>query len=193
MLAVVIVDLLEILRRAPRGQFTTFINNQCIQLIDELGRGRSASLLGFSSGGLTALAPARALESIGPLPVWLLDTYHPETELSLLVNRTVRPAIRTLLRSRLLAKVTHTRVRAEPPPTVVPVYPMGSIEYVRERTREDLLGQTPALPTGRAHLVQRLKTARGQLIPFKRRTNGFAQAYFKCGTIRRIDCARGKF
>jgi len=187
--AVVIVDLEEILRRAPKGQFTAFVNNRCVQLFDELGRDRICSLVGFSSGGLTALALAEALAPATAVNVWLLDTYQPDTALSVLVNRTVRPVVRTLLRSRLLATIARTRVRGKLAPKVLPGYPVGSIEEVREQARDSLLQQRPARPTGRAHLIQALQTAREEFIPFNRQTNGFAKAYFKHGSILRIECA----
>ena len=44
-----------------------------------------------------------------------IDTVH-RTALSHLFNQTVRPVVRTLLRSRLLASIARTRVRAKLPP-----------------------------------------------------------------------------
>ena len=185
--AVIIIDLEEVLRRAPKGQFTTFVNNRCLQLLDVLGRDRVTSLIGFSSGGLTALALAHTLKSTPTLSVWLLDTYKPYGKIALWTNRTLRPAVRKLLRSPLLAKLARTHVRSAD--TVkLPEPPPGSIEHVRQQAREDLLKAQPAPPTGRAHLVQATKTVRDVFLLHNRQTNGFDDAYFKHGSILRMDC-----
>ena len=187
--AIVTVEIEEILRRAPVGGLTAFVNNRCLQLFDELGRDRIASLVGFSSGGLTALAVAREFSPTSVPSVWLLDTYTPvESVPTKLFNGTARRVIRRLLRYSIVAKLLRTHVRTVTAPKLAMEVPVGSIEHIREQARVELLNQRPALAPGAISLVQATKTANSEFLMWNRKTNGFAAGNFARGSVVGIDC-----
>ncbi|MEO7361728.1 MAG: amino acid adenylation domain-containing protein [Gemmatimonadaceae bacterium] len=183
--AVVIVDLEEILRRAPEGRQFGFVRDHCAKLLDQLGRDRVVALAGFSSGGIFALTIANEYQATKAPEVWMLDTYKPFNPVVQAFRRMSRPAIGALLRSPILAGMARTHVRG--PRYVEPVYLSGTVEHARKRAGHELSKVPAPLPTRKIFLIQAAQTAREQLLLRNGKTNGFDPAYFTEGGVTRLD------
>jgi amino acid adenylation domain-containing protein len=184
--AVVIVDQEEILRRAPEGQRHEYVLATCATLFDQLGRERVTTVVGFSTGGIFALAMAAQYDEASAPEVWMLDTYKPFSAFTKAYRRVSRPVIGTLLRSPIVAKIAGAKVRDGT--WVEPVYEAGTVDYARQQAAEELARTPVPPPTRTVHMIQAVRTAREQMLLVNGRTNGFARAYFSRGSVVPLDC-----
>ncbi|MGV3709078.1 MAG: AMP-binding protein [Gemmatimonas sp.] len=155
-------------------------------LVREWGPHRFRALIGGSSGGLNALAVAAQTFQQNPIPVWMLDTYKPFGRATRFVRAIVRPPVRTILRSATIAKTfgTHSRLKGDRRGAQQGSSPSSQIQH--QAAKELNMLPLPAVH-GPVHLIQATATAREQMLLLNRATNGFDPAYFRAGTVTRLD------
>lgn len=190
--AVLIVDLDRLCAQAPLSGTLPWLLTRLAGLVEVLPEGQVAGVMGFSLGGLLALALCRQVQGLQTRPVFLLDTCAPRMGRHS-VQRTAE---------RQLFRALHWVARRLRPRTTQVWNEAADLEVQHQATlyqrtpkavwqalEADLTCMDPAAPEVPVHLIQATKTAYLMGLLWRQETRGFVPRQYLSWQQTDLDAA----
>jgi amino acid adenylation domain-containing protein len=175
--AVAVIELQDLVARAPETDVVWFLERHIEQLLGQLGRDKVMAVVGFSATGLLAIRVAQSLSAHGqdePALACLIDTYAPGVNPKSVVQATMDTLVKGWQKS--------LGTTAPAPGAQYGLSEGRALERSKQSRPDPLWSELDAQPVKapgvRVHLVQADAAVKDVGLLFKRASNGFDTRQF---------------